>query len=281
MTHLHYGYSLELNGFRSQVRRYRLMAISTSSTTGWSDLLSYEISSGNPYDDDSYNSLSATWFMRSWWDSRRWARKWDNIYDIPVRITSMNFLACAGHSNSRTFGASSTGGLTGPSNGYGCTFTVDVYVVGSSKNESLSAASSTTLESISSYNCYYGGYGNVSTSDDQTSFGSVTFFGPGTGYSTDSSGNRRYRYSQVFEFTDAPAVPAGGCMYVHVRPTDWPSGSTSTNSMLVIQSRDPFFDATLEPAENPYIWRFDGTAWVKDRYCYQFTGSDWNKLSEE
>lgn len=258
------------------------MAIAYNPNTGWSNLLAYTISAGNPYSDNSYRSLRATWFQRSWWETSRWARKFVNINDIPVRITQMQFLACAGHSNGRMFGASPGGGLVGPTVGYGCTFTVDIYVVGGKNgNEVITAASSHTLQSISDFNCYYGGYGNVSTVNDQTSFGSVAFFGPGTGMNADRYGNRRYRYSQVFTFEDAPGVPPGHTMYVQVRPTNWPGGSNRNNSMLVIQSGDPFFTAELEPAENPYIWRFDGTKWVKDLYAFKFDGKGWLQLDED
>ena len=257
------------------------MAIAYNPSTGWSNLLSFDIGS-DPYSDSSYDSAAGTWFQRSWWSHSRWARKYVNINDIPVKITSMNFLACAGHSNSKRFGGSSSGDLVGPTNGYGCTFTVDIYVVGGeSGNESLTSVSSHTLESINQYNCAYGGLGNVSTSNDQTSFGSVAYFGPGTGRDKDTQGHRRYRYKQEFIFDDAPSIPPGHSMFVHVRPTSWPSGSTSTNSMLVIQSADPFFEATMEPAANPYIWRFDGSKWVKDLYAFKFDGKAWSQLKED
>lgn len=257
------------------------MAIAYDPGTGWSDTISFDIG-GDPYTDAAYNPLSATWFQRSWWSNRRWARKYVNINDIPVKMTQMKFLACAGHSNGKQFGASPTGGLVGPTNGHACTFTVDLYIVGGKNgNESVTAASTHTLETINQYNCYYGGYGNVSTSNDQTSFGSVSFFGPGTGRDKDSNGHRKYRYDNIFTFDDAPAIPPGHAMYVQVRPTSWSSGSTTNNSMLVIQSKNPFFEAELEPAENPYIWCFDGKQWNKDRYAYKMTGKEWLKLSED
>lgn len=257
------------------------MAISYSRTTGWSGTIRYNISDGDPYSDNSYNDpLNATWFQRSWWTTYRWARKYVNLFEVPVRMTKMSFLACPGHSNGRQYNGG--GGLVGPSSGYGCTFTVDLYVNGEGgvKN-SVTAAATHTLNSINQYNCYYGGYGLTSTSDQNTSFGSVAFYGPGTGRDVDSNGHKKYRYANEFVFDDAPAIPPGHAMYVHVRPTGWASGSNTSNSLLVVQSQDPFFEAELEPAEQPYIWRFDGTKWVKDRYAFQFSNGKWNKLSDD
>ena len=258
------------------------MPIAYNPNTGWSDLLHYTISSNNPFSESSYRSTRGTWFQRSWWNTYRWARKYVNINDIPVRITQMKFLACPGHSNGRRFGASPTGGLVGPTIGCGCTFTVDLYVVGGRNgNESVSAISSHTLSPINQYNCYYGGYGNVSTVNDQTSFGSVAFYGPGTGRDLDSTGSRKYSHEQIFTFEEAPGIPPGHTMFVQVRPTAWSSGSNDNNSMLVVQSADPFFEAVMEPAEQPYIWRFDGSKWVKELYAFKFNGREWEQLKEE
>lgn len=261
------------------------MPIAYDPNTGWSNLLSYELpggSGGDPYSDSSYRSASGTWFQRSWWTHDRWARKYTNINKISVKLSEMKFLACAGHSNGKRFAGSPEGGQVGPTNGYGCTFTVDLYIVnGDNGNESIAAVSSNTLETINQYNCYYNGYGEVCVPTNSTSFGSLVYFAPGSGYELDTQGHRRYMYEQVFQFTDAPAIRPGHSMFVHVRPTNWPAGSTINNSMLVVKSGDPFFTAIMEPAESPYIWRFDGTRWIKDRYAFKFDGKGWAQLKEE
>lgn len=257
------------------------MPISYDPSTGWSDLLYYSIGS-DAYSDSSYTPMKATWFQKAWWSRNRWARKYVNINEIPVKITKMNFLACPGHSNGKVFGGSPSGDLVGPTNGYGCTFTVDIYIVaGRNGNESITSVSSHTLQSINQYNCAYGGVGNVSTHNDQTSFGSLSYFGPGTGRELDSQGHLRYRHKQEFVFDDAPGILPGHSMFVHVRPINWSPGSTDNNSMLVVQSADPFFEATMEPAENPYIWRFDGSKWVKELYAFKFDGKVWSQLKED
>lgn len=254
------------------------MAIEYDASTGWSNLISYDISSNDPYNDNSYRSLNATWFQRSWWENRRWARKFVNINQVAVKLTAMDFLACPGHSNGQTYGGSPSGGLVGPAYGYGCTFTVDLYIDSYGEHNSVTAATTHTLDPINEYNCYYGGYGNVSKTDNQTSFGSVTFYGPRTGRDLDSNGHKKYRHTQEFTFDNAPSIEPGGSMFVHVRPTSWGQGSTLYNSLLVIQSADPFFHGELEPVDQPYIWRFDGTQWVKDRTAFKFDGTSWIEL---
>lgn len=256
------------------------MPISIDTATGWSEPIAYTISAGDPYSDSSYRTHGATWFQRSWWNHDRWARKYVNMNSIPVHLTQMQFLACAGHSNGLRYNGG--GGLVGPSIGCGCTFVVDLYVnEEGGARESVTSISSCTLEPINQYNCYYGGYGKVSTTNDQTSFGSTTFFGPGTGRDLDSNGHRKYRYENIFTFQDAPTIPPGGTMYVHVRPTNWSSGSTDSNSLIVLQSKDPFFQANLEPVKQPYIWRFNGTSWEKVLYAFKYINGRWEELSDD
>lgn len=257
------------------------MSIEYDQMTGWSNLL-YIDNGYDPYSDDSYMySPGATWFQRSWWANHRWARKYVNINNIPIKISSMKFLACPGHSNGLRYGGDPSGGLVGPSYGYGCTFVVDIYVNGpDNSRDYYTSSSSCTLPPIDQYNCYYGGYGAVSTVNDQTSFGNVTFYGPGTGRDLDSQGHKKYMHEQVFTFDDSPPIHPGFSMYIHVRPIDWSNGSNEYNSLLVVKSADPFFDAVMEPAEQPYIWRYDGTKWVKDRYAFKFNGMGWDQLKD-
>lgn len=241
---------------------------------GWSRALQYN--GGDPTNDGNYENNTnptsgrdATWFQRSWWDGwnnnpKSWARKFVNRADTALRITQMSFLACAGHSNGKQYNGG--GGLVGPSNGYGCTFGVSIYVKG---GESATAASTATVNSIYEYNCYYGGYGNVSTGDQNTSFGDITLF----------AGTGRERQKRVFNFVEAPPVPPGGEMFLHVRPVSWASGSTLSNSLLVIQSYDPFFESTFENVNNPYIWRMmENGHWEKVYYAYKWTGTEWLKM---
>lgn len=254
------------------------MAVSTDPNTGWSGISQY-IVGRDPFSDNAYNASRGTWFQRSWWETYRWARKYVNINNIPVRLSEISFLACPGHSNGLRYGGSSSGALVGPANGWGCTFTVDLYVINGTSQESVTAASSVTLQSISDYNCYYGGYGRVSTVNDQTSFGSLNAYGPGTGMETDRNGILRYRHRQVFTFDNSPIIQPGQTMYIQVRPTNW-AGGTLYDSLLVIQSDKDGFTGTVVPAETPYIWRFDGTSWNVELYAFRYNGTRWDKLDD-
>lgn len=256
------------------------MAIQIDPYTGWSKLLYFGVG-GNPRSDAAYEDTGAgaqyaSWFQRSWWTNHRWARKYTNITGNPQRITKMSFLACPGHSNGKKFSGSPGPGHLGPSNGYGCTFVVDLYA---SNGASASSASSCTLQSINRYNCYYRGYGNTNTQRNNTSFGSTSWFGPNSGYGYDTNGHPRFVHDQIFTFTEsAPIIKPGESLYVHVRPTAWASGSTNSNSMLVIKSKEADFKPIVQPVQMDYIWRFDGTQWKRVLSAYQYNGSGWTKI---
>lgn len=261
------------------------MSIIIDENTGWSALLYYDPADGEIYEDDAYSDTGngaqyASWFMRSWWEQDyKWARKYKNLTEMKQRITDMSFLACSGHSNGLTFSGTPSPGELGPVYGYGCTFTVDLCVVNPGTDPvTKTAATSHTLPSIDKYNCYYSGYGKTNTQYNNTGFGDVKRFGPGTGYEYDSKGNKRYRHTQEFKFEDAPIIEPGGEMYVTVRVTNWASGSTTSNTLLVIQSKAADFTAVMEEEPSNYIWKFNGTEWEKVAIAHICTDEGWTEV---
>ena len=273
---LQYGSLLGQNRLNSSNIGGEKVAITVDSS-GWSDTLTYYLGT-DPEVDDNYYPLRGTWFQRTWWVDANWAKKYVNNTGIRQRITKMSFLACPGHSGGKQYGGSDSGpSYFGPSEGYGCTFAADIYIVGS---DHVAAASSNTLQDIDTFNCYYGGYNQTTTENDQTSFGAVNLFGPGTGYEFDSQGHKRYRHEQIFKFTDAPYIEPGGSMFVHVRPTAWNPNSNDNNSLLVLQSNAPFFASEFEEGSSKYIWRFNGTAWERILPAWRFNGTTWEVLEK-
>ena len=75
---------------------------SVNQYTGWSDRISYNIGR-NPLSDASYSTLNGSWFMQSWWESKRWAKKYTNLTPMRQRLTQASFMACSGHSNGQLF----------------------------------------------------------------------------------------------------------------------------------------------------------------------------------
>ena len=68
---------------------------------GWSTNLEYNKSTNDPYDDNSYVEGDGSWYMRTWWSSFRLARKYENKSKVGVKLKSISFVACPGHSNGK------------------------------------------------------------------------------------------------------------------------------------------------------------------------------------
>lgn len=206
----------------------------------------------NTYDSGGGVYKEASWYHYSWWSQSgldwEWARIYENDGELPIRVSSIAFHACAGHSNGKSFWGGA--GLLSPVAGGGCTFTSDIYVV-DANNRRVSekkGVGNVTVPSINQYNCWYNGvYGQVSTNNSLTSFGDPNLFGPGTGHEVPNG----YRAPRTIKYTDAPEVPVGGKMFVVVRPTSW----VSTNSLLVIKgSSEEHFTSVIEPVDLNYVW---------------------------
>lgn len=261
------------------------MAISVGSN-GWSGPIKYIRKNDNPYTDDSYQTLSGTWFQRSWWGSYYWARKFVNSTNMNLKLTSISFLCCPGHSGGALYWGGSylddgTKNLL-TSGGYGCVFNADVYILDSSGNKSNPIASMQVgvLQSINIANCSYGGeLGKTTTTSTKTSFGSVKV----CKNKYDETQNPRvplWRREHVLTFTTPPVVPAGGALYLHVHPTSWTSGSNTSNSLMVIESKNDNFVPIIEPEEKDYIWRYNKPlgAWEKTRVAHICNDGKWIEL---
>lgn len=257
------------------------MAITTDTYTGWSDALSYNISSGAPTSDSSYSTLTGNLLERTWFDKYRVARKFTNVSAMYQQISKLTIEAHPCHSNNMMFSRSNNGSIQMISEGEGCTFAVDIYVPGEPVIANIASAK---LDPISRFNCYYMGYGNTSLSDENTSFGSPTFFGPdlmepgtATRADVDVNGYKRYRHQITFEFSNAPVLAQGDSMYLHIRPTDWTG--INENCLIGMYTTGSYFTPVLHEVD-AYIWRFTGTKWVKSNICYKYTGEDWQALGD-
>lgn len=226
------------------------------------------------YVEQVYKGRPVTWFQKNWWKYNDWGWIYTNDTNMSLRVTDITFLACAGHSNNKGYYGGGSGLLY--TYGYGCEFTSDVYVIDSAGSPlgNKSNVGNCKVESITEYNCYYNGYGNTSTTAQDTSFGAVTLF---TGL--------RARHPISIAYTDAPAVPPGGKMFVVIRPTKWYTDSSS--ALLVMQGDASSFSSVLEPEDDDYIWiclQKEGDAqpkWYKEKKAFIRTQTGWEEMEGE
>lgn len=237
----------------------------------------------DPYDLNNYEDINATWFFRSWWDSNRWAWIYTNDTGKSQKLVSLSFLSCAGHSNGRRFNGtnpkSSPAKVDGNliADGGGCTYHLTIYIIHGSDKQMYSDYQNWTgrTEPINQFNCYFNGYGLTSLRTNETSFGSVTYFGPGTGYDTDTQGHRRYRYKTTIAVKkDAPVVPPGATMICCVTADEW----TSSNALLVIQGSGDNFTPEIVPEEDAYIWVVNNNhQWEKKLKAHVLKSRGWEE----
>lgn len=233
------------------------------------------------YVESNYVAAYASWFQKNWWSTYDWGWIYTNDTSMPLKLKTATFSACAGHSNGKQYWG---GSRLLQTYGYGCTFTSDIYVVDSAGNRigEAKGVGICDIPSINTYNCYYGGYGNTSTSTDKTSFGNPIYFGPNTGYYADSNGVSRCREPKVITYNDAPAVPPGGKMFVVIRPVAWKT--SGDNALLVMKGDESNFSAELEPEDENYIWiclKKEGDTspkWYKERKAFARTNKGWEEL---
>lgn len=226
------------------------------------------------YKESNYREMTNTsWFQRSWWSFYEAGWKYYNDTGMSVKVTEITFLACAGHSNGKYYCGETHGQPTLITWGHGCEFTSDIYVVDSQGNHvgEKKNVGRGLVESISEFNCYYNGYGNVAQYENKTSFGSRSYF---TGL--------KARHPIPMTYVDAPVIPPGGMMFVTVHPDVW--YTNSSDALLVMEGSGASFTSEIEPVDNDYIYVFykkEGDAqpkWHKERKAYMKTNSGWEEM---
>ena len=269
--------------------RKMLMWRRDNSGTDWDD---------SKYDEDTYNTVyGTTWFQRTWWYTynssgtdgpnngyNKWARKYVNLSGAPRRLQSLTFKAAPGHSGTlSTVGNGpsgiqqyNAGGWFFTACGYGCEFTVDLYIRNTYEDIHVQAASTGVVETIDMTNCIamdtnnaeLDVMGKTNLDSNTTKFGREAYYGPnafGGQYAYDSQGRPRYVHDITFTFADMPQIDENAYMFVQICPinSSWPSGSSGDNSLLVIQSKDSDFNAETSEASTAPIWRYSGTQWER------------------
>lgn len=289
------------------------MAISVDESTGWSQTLAVKIAD-DPYDESSYSTNGASWYMRSWFSHSHWARMYKNNSTMTTILTKLSFRVCPGHSGGKEYAIASKGlptgetqvidGVTrtGPWNvataeGHGCTFFVDLYVVDSEGNR---IAESKDIEggdvpNIDRYNCSAGGRGGTNPyTNTGTGFGKLNL------YNVDGKdeagvdwrgreGHPRYREHVKLTIPEEKRVkvPVGGTLFVHVYAKDDDAYWTSTDprardrSLLVVQSDgDGNFTEETIVEDTDYIWVMTSEGWKKSKVAYEMTSDGWEALKE-
>lgn len=246
---------------------------------GWSEV--QKVADGSDYyNNDNYVSNKGSWFFNTWWNNNHWARTYTNETDVAIQLVSISFLACSGHSNGKGF-ESSSGWLSAPGvTGGGCTFNAKIYVTDKNGNKVDNASTAKCIvKPINKYNCYYGGYGNVCTTDPYTSFGAVGYYKDK--YDTSNPPVELWRIPREFKFKEestAPVVPPGGKLHVVINVTNW----TASTSLLVITADDASFTDVWEPAEDPtLLWRWNGKEWKKEVPAHIYTENGWIQLGSD
>lgn len=202
------------------------MSAPTDMYTGWSSLLVYNATTQRPQEPDSYTPFTGfTIFAKNWFNRSQIAYRYVNVTTMHQKLSSMTLTAVTCNSNGSQFITDSHD--TVAASGDGCELVTDVYA----KDYTLPACSSTRLDSIDKYNCYYLGYGKTSAGTEDTCFGLGTFFGPGmyepdssTPADVDSQGRKRYRHQITFSFENSvPLIAPNESIFIHIRPSTWTS----------------------------------------------------------
>ena len=172
----------------------------------------------------------------------------------------------------------SDSGIVGPVDGGACTFQAEIYLPSATKQSYSAQSDSVVLDSINLFNCSSGN--GPGTTDTQsawgTGFGSLYWFGPGSGREVDTNNHIRYRQSKTLTFATSPVIQPNGTMYLIVKTSSW----TSQNALLRISPDIDTFIPEYGPIESPYIWRYNSSTsqWKKELYAYVRSGNTWNKL---
>lgn len=235
---------------------------------GWSETKRVSVYCDSYTRASNYEHPKGSWFVKGWENSYRWARYYYNDTTSPLKLDSVTVSVAAGHSNGRKFMGS--GVIQSPVYGGGFDITTDIYIGDGEGNEFARDLSNglASVSSINSYNCYYGGLGYTSTTDNNTSFGSPNIF----------SGDRaRHPVTININTQTCPVVQPGQYMFVHVRPCNW----RESTGLICLTAADGEFNPVIIPEDTDYIWRFneDGT-WKKERKAFIMTNVGWEEMKE-
>lgn len=244
----------------------------------WSDAKGIVITD-NHYDPSKYFSVYAEWFQKSWWTKWDWGWIYTNESDMSLKLTKATFNACAGHSNGKYYCGAPGAGPTLITYGYGCRFTSDVYVIGSSGEQlgSASGIGSCEVQSIDSYNCAFNGVkGEVAAYTQQTSFGN-----PAYGW----GGNKQWHPIPItYDVSNMPAVPPGGKLMIIIRPIQW--YTSGNDALLVMKGDSSNFTSEFQPENDDYIWvckKKDGDTspkWYKEKKAFMMTNIGWEEMEK-
>lgn len=267
---------------------------------GW-DSNTYRYTRGNTATDETKYSdtTGSTWFFRNWWALYKICKKYTNDTKAPMKLKSLAFLACAGHSGNKVF--KTTGGPGRRVYGAGCNFYVDIYIKDKTgeviySKTKVGGGPAGRVESISSTNSSYNGEaGQVTNKSLGTKFGIHNNY----------TGNKSlYKERRILTLPDnVPAVPAGGKLLVHIyaednnsdwwAPSNLPEGVTisANNSLLVVKfdgsaqgegtgngDGQDSFQPDMEPEQTDYIWRMTADGWKKERMVHVMTEDGWKKM---
>lgn len=225
----------------------------------------------------SYRDPQASWFARNWWETNRWAASYDNDTNMPLKLSKMSFIACAGNAGDQAFWASnvgSGGGLT-YSHGGGFSFTSHVYITDRNNNPVGHYQQGNCVLPSCGVNCI-GPKGVGSTYKTQgppyTSFGNPSVF----------SGNEALHPVEIqYNLAASIAVPPGGHLIVNVVPTDWHIKDDSY-ALIVIKKGAASTTGTFEPENTDYIWVMQpNNIWKKTKKALMMTTGGWKILEEK
>jgi len=222
--------------------------------------LIYRVSDGIAIDPQT-----ATWFLKSWWDSDGGGlrRTFQNPLNVAVKVTSISFHLASMNSGGQQFTSSAVVGTAGPVGGIAYNFYVEC------RSSSGQVRNSSHYVPGVSTNCSYNGRaGAVHTGQrpPQTAFGLPSIWG---------ANDSRSRKPYVFNFPDAPEIPPKGtCRFTLT--VGWIG---SGNTGVTLHWNDAATSTTsIEVINTDYIWRFDGSEWKRNRIAYQLTNGVWRKL---
>lgn len=224
-----------------------------------------------------YRDPQASWFARNWWETNRWAAIYYNDTNMPLKLSKMSFIACAGNAGDQAFWASNVGSGGGLiySHGGGFDFTSHVYVTDRNNNPVGHYQQGKCVLPSCGVNCI-GPNGVGSTykrhGPPYTSFGNPSVF----------RGNEALHPVEIqYNVAAAFAVPPGGHLIVNVVPTDWHVKDDSY-ALIVIKKGEASTTGTFEPENTDYIWVMQpNNIWKKTKKALIMTTGGWKILEEK
>lgn len=263
---------------------------------GWSNVLNFNRDGGTPGNANSYTEFPSTWYTKGYMDTYLWARSYVNRTELRQRLKSVTVMCCAGYSGDRSgapaqftslSGPGGSAGLTGPVYGYGCTWQINVYIVGGgsySSNPLIMPAISRPNSSA------YGYCPNVAqeltvAAARQTDFGNASY--------PNNTGNLAIHANKLEFNNNALWLEPNQRMYIHLQPISWrnTSGNTvnppGTQALIKFTHNGAGFEAEFEDEPSNFIWRFNASKQQWERVlpvwqCQNENGQKvWTKLTGE